>query len=370
LPNISSEDQRPPRWRGRFAVIALTLFITLLAIEIGLRVGLADVFPPRFFEPHAEFGHFHVPGRSGWQHSDEYDSYIAINSKGLRDPERPYAKPDGVFRVLMLGDSFVEGLQVDQNQTLPVQLEARLGNLLSRPVEVINAGVSRYGTDNSLLFLESEGLIYEPEIVIYAFYPNDVTDNIHNDLFELVDNQLIRHRKVISFNDRLRLELYDYSHTYRFALAFSLRLGQAADETLIDTKWGKISPIYRAELHAEEQYAWELTARLLERMSSSVMESGARLVVVCLPEDFQSQDRLWQQVEQSAENLLRDAPNRMLAAALPDGVPYLDLLPAFLAAQDQVLYYEKDHHFNPAGQTFAAGQIAAFLTTEGLIPAP
>lgn len=331
---------------------------------------MADVFPPRFFEPHAQFGHFHVPGRSGWQRSDEYDSYIAINTKGLRDSERPYAKPDGAFRILMLGDSFVEGLQVGQEQTLPAQLEARLGIPIKHPIEVINAGVSRYGTDNALLFLEGEGLIYEPDIVIYAFYPNDVTDNIHNDLFELVDNQLIQHRKVISFNERLRLGLYDYSYIYRFALALSLRLGQAADETLIDTKWGKLSPIYRAELHAEEQYAWELTARLLERMNSSVMESGARLVVVYLPEDFQSQDRLWQQIEQSGEDLLRDAPNRMLAAALPDGVPYLDLLPAFLAAQNQVLYYEKDHHFNPDGQLLAARQIAAFLIAEGLIPAP
>lgn len=364
------QDKRPARWRGRLLRVALSLFVTVIALEIGLRLGVGKVFPPRFFEPHTQFGHFHVPGRSGWQRSDEYDSFIAINSKGLRDPERPYAKPDGVFRILMLGDSFVEGLQVGQEQTLPAQLEALLAQQLGGAVEVINAGVSRYGTGNALAFLEAEGLRYQPDLVIYAFYPNDVTDDIDNDLFRLVDGKLTRQPASTALSERVRLVLYDYSYIYRFALGLSIQWSYTNDDTLIDTEWGKVLPIYRAALHPREERAWELTAHLLARMAAAVSEQGARFAIVCLPEDFQSQDRLWQQVEQSAEHLLRDAPNRMLAAALPDGVPYLDLLPAFLAAQDEVLYYEKDHHFNPAGQTFAAGQIAAFLTAEGLIPAP
>lgn len=350
-------------------LVAISVIIVLLALEIGLRIGISDVFPPRFFEPHEQFGHFHVPGRSGWQRTTEYDSYITINSKGLRDPERPYEKPDGTFRILMLGDSFVEGLQVGQDQTLPVQLEAVLSQQSSIPVEVINAGVSRYSTDNALLFLEGEGLHYEPDLVIYNFYPNDVLEILENDLFRLVDGQLIRQPTPVSFIDRLQLVLYDYSYVYRFARGLSVRFNHATSEAYIDTPWGEVHPVYRAELRSEEDRAWDLIAHILERMQSVATESGAQLVVVSLPEDFQSEDRLWEQVAQSEEVLRRDAPNHMLARAVPEGVPYFDLLPGFRAkAQDQALYYPLDHHFNPAGQALAADLIATFLTEEGLVP--
>lgn len=345
------------------------MVVVLLALEIGLRLGIGDVFPPRFFEPHAQFGHFHVSGRSGWQRTSEYNSYITINSKGLRDPERSYAKPDGVFRILMLGDSFVEGFQVGQDQTLPVQLQAVLSQQSSAPIEVINAGVSRYSTDNALLFLEGEGVRYEPDLVIYNFYPNDVVEILENDFFRLVDGQLVQQPMSVSLVDRLRLALYDYSYIYRFARGLSIRFKHATNETLIETGGGKVSPVYRAELRLEQQRAWDLIARVLERMLSAATRGGAQLMVVSLPEDFQSEDRLWEQVAQSKEALRRDAPNHMLASAVPEGVPYLDLLPGFRqAAQDQPLYYPQDHHFNPAGQALAADLIATFLIEEGLVP--
>lgn len=354
------------RRSSRVLLMALSIIFILLALEIGLRLGVGKVFPPRFFEPHAQFGHFHVPGRSGWQRSDEYESYITINSKGLRDVERPYAKPEGVFRVLMLGDSFVEGLQVAQDKTLPVQLEAQLRQRLNSPVEVINAGVSRYGTGNSLLFLEAEGLRYDPDLVIYAFYPNDVTDNLENGVFRLVNGALVRQPERISRSERVRLVLYDYLYIYRFALGLSIQWSYTNDETLIDTEWGKILPIYRAEQQPRETQAWALTARLLERMAAV---TPGRLVVVYLPEFYQSQDTVWAQVERSDEVLLRDAPNRMLASILPAGVPYLDLLPSFIAeAQDQVLYYPNDHHFNADGQALAAARVADFLLDARLLP--
>jgi len=365
-PGSSLKQARRRRW-ARLALFNLVVAVVLL--ELGLRVAVGELFPPRFFEPHAQFGHFHVPGRTGWQRTGEYSSYIAINSKGLRDHERPYAKPAGVFRILVLGDSFVEGLQVGQSETFPARLEEVLNQHYNMPFEVINAGVSRYGTSNALLFLEGEGVRYQSDLVIYAFYPNDVTDNIENGLFELAGDQLIARPVTVSSVERARGILYDFSYIYRFALALSLRLGQATDETLIDTDWGKVLPIYRAHLHPREERAWQLTRLLLERMRVATTRAGARLVVVCLPEHFQSEDRLWAQVAQSAEVLERDAPNRALADVVPEGTAYLDLLPGFqAAAQRQALYYAQDHHFNAAGHALAADLIATYLAAQGLLP--
>lgn len=161
------------------------MVIICLAVEIGLRLFVRDTFPPRFFEPHPEFGHFHVPGKNGWQRTNEYQSYVEINSRGLRDREYPYEKPHDVYRILIIGDSFVEGVHVTQGTTYEALLELSLNESQEQRIEILNGGVSRYGTTNALAFLEKEGLQYQPDLVIYAFYPNDVADNTKENLFGL-----------------------------------------------------------------------------------------------------------------------------------------------------------------------------------------
>lgn len=360
---------RPRRRWWRWALA--NLVVVLVILEIGLRLGFGAVFPPRFFEPHPDFGHFHVPGRTGHQHTREYDSYVAINAKGLRDQDYAYAKPAGTFRILILGDSFVEGLQVEHAETFEAQLETALSARSGGPVEVINGGVSRYGTDNALLFLEGEGLKYRPDLVIYALYPNDVTDNITNDLFRLENGVLAQEPINVPVTDHIRAALYDYSYLYRVVLAISIRVMQQTDDTLIETGWGRVLPIYRASLRPREESAWQLTAALLARMQADVTQNGAALLIVYLPEIFQSEDRLWAEVEQSGEALDRDAPQTQLAQIIPPGAQFLDLTPGFqAAAQTEALYYDVDGHFNPAGHTLAARLIQAALADRALVPGP
>ena len=52
--------------------------------------------------------------------------------------------------------------------------------------EIINTGVVGWGNDQEYLFLIDEGLRYEPDIVLLAFYTgNDMTDN-HQTSLELI----------------------------------------------------------------------------------------------------------------------------------------------------------------------------------------
>ncbi|NLF78200.1 MAG: SGNH/GDSL hydrolase family protein [Chloroflexi bacterium] len=351
--------------------IVVNTIIVMLILEIGLRVAVESPFPPRFFEANPVMGHYHIPDRSGWQRTHEYDTYVKINAQGLRDRTYPYAKPAGVFRILILGDSFVEGFQVAQDATFEARLEAQLnaGEAMS-PIEVINGGVSRYGTDNALAFLEHEGLKYEPDLVIYVFYPNDVIDNIEKKLFDLDSSgQLVQHRLDVAVTDQVRGALYDVSYLYRLVLGTSIQLQQSMDNTLIKTAWGRVLPIYRAELLPREADAWTLTGALLDRMQASTSAAGAEWVIVCLPEIFQSEDVLWAEVEQTSETLRRDAPNVDLAARLPEGAYWLDLLPVFRAhAQNEALYYASDGHLNKAGHQLAADEIQAYLIEQELIP--
>ena len=75
----------------------------------------------RFFvEYDPDRGWRNVPGASGLFSTDEYDVELQYNSHGIRGPERTTAKPDGLRRVVVLGDSFIEGYSVPREQRVAI----------------------------------------------------------------------------------------------------------------------------------------------------------------------------------------------------------------------------------------------------------
>jgi hypothetical protein len=124
-------------------------------------------------EPHAAFGWFNRPDVRTTVHGPGFEYAVQHNSRGLRGPERALAKPEGVQRVLVLGDSLAWGWGVDDGQGFVDLVDEALGP----QVELINGGVPGFSTDQQLWFLESEGLAYEPDLVLLCFVLNDVTGN-------------------------------------------------------------------------------------------------------------------------------------------------------------------------------------------------
>jgi len=112
---------------------------------------------------------------------EEGSACIRINRYGVRQGDRAPAKPPGTFRVAVLGDSFIEAFQVSDEQTFCAQLERRLQDcsaLTDRRVEVLNFGVSGYGTAQQLLMLRHYVWQYQPDVVVLAFFPgNDLRNN-------------------------------------------------------------------------------------------------------------------------------------------------------------------------------------------------
>src|SRR5688572_30048908 len=80
----------------------------------------------------------------------EYNQLIRFNNFGLNAPDYTLEKPDGVFRILIVGDSFPQGVQVAQEQGFPWLLQQSL-NEAGKAVEVINLSMDAYGTDRELL---------------------------------------------------------------------------------------------------------------------------------------------------------------------------------------------------------------------------
>jgi lysophospholipase L1-like esterase len=96
---------------------------------------------------------------------------VTINSKGLREREIPYER-SSLARILMLGDSFTEGWGVPFDLTFSKRIE-RLYAGAGIAAEVINAGVGNYNTAMEVSYFLSEGLRYQPDIVVLNYIPND-----------------------------------------------------------------------------------------------------------------------------------------------------------------------------------------------------
>ncbi len=99
----------------------------------------------------------------------------AHNSIGWRDIEHTLEKPDGVFRILGLGDSYLWGQGVKHEDIclnkLPELLEHSLDG---KTIETINAGISAYNTVDQRDQFVNRAVDYSPDLVVLHFVLNDV----------------------------------------------------------------------------------------------------------------------------------------------------------------------------------------------------
>jgi hypothetical protein len=165
-----------------------SILLTLLAFEVGLRcAGYRAVYetyskPSLFWVHDPVLGWAHEPGAQAdyvgprpWP--VEFREHVEINALGLRGPDLPEPPPAGARRVLVLGDSMVAGFEVPWHATFTAILQDRLSQSLDRPVQVINAGVRGYGTDQSLLYYRDRGRRLRPDVVVFLYSAHDPKDN-------------------------------------------------------------------------------------------------------------------------------------------------------------------------------------------------
>lgn len=161
-------------------------------LEVGLRAmdglrgpdarGASELRGLHRFRPDLPWLFELRPGSEG-KISDTGAAFYRISEDGLRDSVYARPKPDGVFRVVVMGDSVSFGYGVEEADAYPQVLEELLAKSLpDSRVEVVNCGVGGYNPYNEAKLLEGVGQTYEPDLVLVQFCINDLNDpTIHFD---------------------------------------------------------------------------------------------------------------------------------------------------------------------------------------------
>lgn len=315
-----------------------------------------------------------TPGFLGTEVSDEFRVPIAINSRGLRDRELAPAKPPGTVRILVVGDSFTYGSGVAGEETYPKRLERLLAGRAGVPVEVINAGVSGYGTVHEAAFLRAEGWSYEPDLlVLQVFVQNDLDENLEPFGREVVDGTLrVRATRSEGATALHRVQAFvrTRSHAYRLVgdryHLLRIRLG-------LEPSYAASVGVYLHRSPERVTAGWEATRGHIRDIVEMGRQRGRPVVVVNAPAlAALDQDRAavfarFYRVDQG--ELDWDRPSRMLGTlCVALGVPYLDLTERFRATgRSRELYYARNGHWNAAGHNEVARWLLEALTaTEGV----
>jgi hypothetical protein len=383
------------RWILNGLLICTSIIIVLLCVELALAVLQINTRSYIRFVP--DKGITFVPG-ARYVFKAEGGSAGRFNSHGFRDSERTLAKPDGVCRLLVLGDSYVEAFPVALEDAFPARLEKLLRDAWGPQVEVLAMGQSGFGTTDALMRFLNFGVEYSPDVVILAFLTgNDFHDNhrdlnlsrlgfyyhLEGDALRLDTSVIDAYGRSLTWPRRLYQSLKRRSYVLSFIaerayLARHQIQRENADEAASGDpgRPGLYSDlnIYLADAGEQWDEAIQITERVLVLFRDEVERSGASFVLVSLTNSEQVHPEIQEAHAESYPDVVFDyeRPQRLLDAwTIEHGWTYIPLLPTFREYHGRTGVYlhgfgdQIGGHWNEEGNRLAAEVIADQLLQRG-----
>ena len=400
--------------RRRFAKLLLVLFglvLGSLIAEIALRI--TGYSYPEFYKLDYSRGYALRPDIQGW-YRKEGEAYIQTNRDGLRDRDHSQTKPANTIRIAVLGDSYVEALQVSQDQAFWAVMEKLLQDcptLAGKKVEVINFGVSGYGTAQELITLREDVWQYSPDLVLLAATTNnDITDNsralkktdevpyfVYRDGTLTLDDSFKNSRPFRLrqawfsrlgrwFKDHSRLvQALNEGHHALKILSASWReklkrpspaVSHNETETVVPRtqELGIDNQIYLEPSDKVWNEAWRVTEELIKQMASEVKSHGAQFVVVTLsnpPQVIPDENLRNEFLKRIGAKDIFYPDNRIRAVCEKAGIAVISLAPELQHYADEHNAYLHgfgtdigNGHWNPLGHR-VAGEILARKLCQG-----
>ena len=342
---------------GRFALVIGSMLFTLLVVELGARLvrgpewlwtwqnlvlverTMADTRNGRFAYD-AELGFIPTPNFKSAE-----INYDALGYRiGPALPEDEAARPP----VVALGDSYTQGDEVADGETWPARLQA----ILHRPV--VNAGVTGYGIDQTVLRAERAVAELKPAAMVIGFIPDDLRRaemrrvwGTEKPYFTLEGNGLKLHDMPVppSPAPRDTLDWIHWIFGYSVAVDTVLRHKGWQYEWAVDHE--RVLPRGEGE---------RIACALMQRLAGLARNARAPALIVAQYDSYS-----WQDGEFAKEQ--RRLAAGVLKCATDAGLATVDTFAAYdkvIAANGLHPLY-LTHHPGPLGTRLIAEQVAAGL---------
>jgi lysophospholipase L1-like esterase len=330
-----------------------SIFLCLIAFEVFFRVWDPPISKPGMYQIHRPspvFGWELVPGASGFGRAG---TYIHINADGFRDSEHSPHKDAGIFRIMVIGDSFTFGQGVNLEDTYSKYLERFINNKGINS-EVINCGVIGYGMWQYLEVLKRKVIPCKPDLVILGIFIDDITTsfspykNLGNwpgtNPFAKDASDIMNRSYLWNFFENLNTIFetkYRYRRGYQYLKGIEERK-QATGPAHPETTWHQI--MY-GKLPKQTYLDFSQTLNEFIRTCEAV---NIQPLIVLIPDAAQLNEPERQAVNRFVEETCREI-----------GVPLVDVTERFEREEDpRTLYlFPFDAHTSPKGHRLIAESI-------------
>lgn len=291
---------------------------------------------------------------------------LGLSDVGFRDDGLDEGK---IPRVIVLGDSFAEGANVNLEDGWVEQMEKQSG------ADFVNLGVGAYGTIQERILLERYGLKLEPDLVILAFFSGNDLGN--DGCYEYTSNNRV--------DERLKRFFGRYFYSFELLKYLLARLGgdpylplpNESDSDELTYRDEGLDLVFHLEhfasLERDKPPPWiasgiQLTPQSIVRIRDICEANGIEFMVVICPSKEQV---YWDAVETLLAEPKRydpDFPNNLIKSTCTENdIHVLDLTPIFRTHSSEQLYFTEDTHWNVEGNRLAAEATYNYLLTNGLL---
>lgn len=300
------------------SVALIAIVLSLAFVEIGLRlyylasekqiIGLDPKRSTLKYYDETNIGRSLIPNQKGWfvPQTKEYTSWVEVNSHGFPDVEHSYEKGADTFRILILGDSFVENLQVPLEQRFFRQLEEKLKNEVNSNVEIIAMGRGNSGTAIQYLMLKHFGVKYQPDLVVHFFL---TANDIKNNSSDLQDDPYLPYFSLSREGELVQVPHLTRADRKLSSLKESLKKFRITELALLarqrilesdkNTEYGFPLDyhVYQESYSKEYEKAWEVTKKLILETKSLAEEEKADYLLVTLANNEQVNQSVWSELK-------------------------------------------------------------------------
>lgn len=377
----------------RIALFALLAPLALLWGELFTRTLLPQSVDTMLdiLVPDQELGYIYEPGALVQYRGREYDVPFQVNRFGMRDRDVD-PSDDGVFRVLLTGDSFAvsageslqHGLDAQLERALQAEMDAIGG---TQRVEVINASNGGYTPYHYWKSFRRWDPVFNPELMMVALFTGNDYISEDPDVRFLIEDGLVRARykegETPRVNQRsvifkVRKMLARNSHLYvlmRNYFYYNEKVGQILGRNKGESGVGleQLQPFLEPEPERVRE-GWAKTADYLRRLKEECDEAGLPLVVLRVPAKLEVDDpyfdRLTALAEAEGSHLDRDQGGQVVAEICEAlDLPVIDPRAAIREEHvDSACYFVHDNHWNRRGTAATVGEIVEELREVRLPP--